>query len=162
MFVCLYVMLLLLDALYLGRQTFRGSSTSPRPGRLFPHGRVIYSPRPGHLLSHGRVVYSPTAGSSTPPRPVVSVLFFFRNSPFQRTIELSFWVITFNCPRCYSNNDVHLLTTSCIVSSIVRSYVIQGQGLATRYYILTGSTKYQGIDGYVCGNVVLCTLCEIW
>ena len=64
--------------------------------------------------------------------------------------------------------SVQLFTMSCIISLIVQSYVTQGQGITRRYYncqyytaisrvgfpeaikILTGSTKYQGIDGYFC------------
>ena len=35
MYVCLCIIQLLLDALYLGRQTFRGSSTIQRSDRVF-------------------------------------------------------------------------------------------------------------------------------
>ena len=34
MYICMYVMLFLLDTLYLTYQTFRGSTMTPRPGRL--------------------------------------------------------------------------------------------------------------------------------
>ena len=63
-FVRFYVKLLLQDALHLGRQIVRGSSTTPRPGHLRPHGRVIYDP---------------TAGSCTTPRSG-GLSFFSRNS----------------------------------------------------------------------------------
>ena len=35
LYICVYVMLLRLDALHLGRQTFRGSSTTPQRSRQF-------------------------------------------------------------------------------------------------------------------------------
>ena len=123
--VCLYFVLLLLDTLYLGRQTFRCSSTT----------------------SKGRVV---------------SVCF-----QIQPSINISMNNRIFLCSyyvQCYLINCVPLLTT-CVFSSIVRSYVIQGQGVARHCYnyqhnlqfrelnfpeaikILTGNTKYQGTGG---------------
>ena len=113
-------MLLLLDALYLGRQTFRGPSTTPRSGH----------PRP-----HGRVIYDPTVGSSTTPRSgrlSLNISKFTQLLPFPRTMELPFVVITYNSPQYYVKNDVELLT-SRVFSSIVRSYVTQRQGVARRY-----------------------------
>ena len=85
-------------------------------------------------------------------------------SPFLRTVELPFIVITYNCPQRNDNNSVQLLTTPCVFSSIVQSHVIQGLRVARRHYhyqyyiqafqevikILTGNTKYQTIDGYFC------------
>ena len=103
-YVCLYVMLLLLDPLQLERNTFRGSSTTPRSGHLRLHGRVIYdptvrsstTPRTGHLRPHGRVIYDPTVGSSTTPRARRLSLFvskFTPMLPFLGTVELTCVVI---------------------------------------------------------------------
>ena len=88
--------------------------------------------------------------------PVESVLFFLFIPilPCLRTIDLSF-VVTYNCLQCYVNNYVRLLTTSCVFSSIVQSYVIQRNAslhvtiaaniTLTFREIKPGSTKYQGI-----------------
>ena len=95
-------------------------------------------------------------GSSTTPQSGC-LSFIFSNIifllPFLQTIELPFVVITYNCPHRYVNNYIYSL--------IVQSYVIQRQGVATItasvmlqiQEILTGSTKYQGIDGDLCDNV---------
>ena len=81
--------------------------------------------------------------------------------------------ITYNCLQHYVNNHVQLSTMLCeqlrtivnVFSMIVQSYVTLEQRVARCYYnwqyyvailrvgktikILTGSTKYQGIDGYL-------------
>ena len=108
-------------------------------------------------------------GSSTTPQLGYLSLIFFKFTPllpFLQKIKLPFVVFMYiNLQHC-TNNYVQLLTTSCVFSSIVHSYVIQGQGFARHYYdcqcnkfqgvinILTGSTKYQGIDGCFCDNVM--------
>ena len=90
MFVCFYVTLLLLDALHLGRQTSRGSSTT-----------------------HGRAFYDPTVGSSTTHGRVVSVNFFFSKFTavllFLRTVELPLVVIIHTIVR----NAMPTVTYNC-------------------------------------------------
>ena len=105
--------------------------------------------------------------------------FFFRNSPrYFAFYEQSNYPVLLLCTAV--RNDmrtcVQLLITSCVFSLIVQSYVIQGQGHrytllqlpVLRLYlkswkeaikILSGSTKYKGIYGYVCDNVMYP---EIW
>ena len=81
--------------------------------------------------------------------------------------ELTF-VVIHNCLQRYANNYIQLFTTSYVFSSIVPSYIIQGQGITKHCYdsqycitiiqeaikILTISTMYQHIDAYFCDSVV--------
>ena len=128
----------LLDALYLGRQTFRSSSMTPQLGRQF---------------NFFKIHHSSTLSVNNQITPVV---------------------IMYNCRQCYVNNYVQMLTT-CVFSSIVPSFVTQGQGVAMRYYNCQNyvgisrdddwqhqapSTKHQGIDGYFCDNVFLYCYCN--
>ena len=101
-------------------------------------------------------IYNPTVGSS-------QFYYFIKFTPqltFLRTIKLPF--ITYNCLQCYVNNYVQLLT-SCVFSLIVPNDITQGQGVTTTasitvaisrvgfqeaIKILTGTTKYEGTDGY--------------
>ena len=48
---------------------------------------------------------------------------------------------------------VQMLTMSRVFSSIVTTYVAQVQRVVRCRKTLTGSTKYQSIDGYFCDNV---------
>ena len=74
-------------------------------------------------------------GSSMTPGQVVCFIFFKFTLLllFLRTIELPIQVITYNCPQRYANNYVQL-STSCVFSSIVPTYVLQGQGVIRHYY----------------------------
>ena len=106
-------------------------------------------------------IYDTTVGLSQ-----FNFFFFTLLLPFLQKIKLPFVVFMYISLQHCTNNYVQLLTTSCVFSSIVHSYVIQGQGVARHYYdcqchkfqgvinILTGNTKYQGIDGCFCDNVV--------
>ena len=79
-----------------------------------------------------------------------------------RTVELPFIVVANTNPQRYVNNYVQLLTAACVLSSIVRIYVTQGLNAPIKVSItsqlhdaidiLTGSTTFQGIDGYFCDN----------
>ena len=66
--------------------------------------------------------YEPTIGSS----PFYLFLKFTALITFLRIIELPFVIIMYNGPQ-------ELLTIFCVFSSIIQSYVIQRQGVATRY-----------------------------
>ena len=117
--VCLYAMLLLLNGLHLGGQTFRGSSPTSRSGRhsLF-------------FLIH----------------PAITLSMNNRITLCSYYAQLS------------TNIYVQLLTTS---KSFLTSHkgkasvdVIITDSIMSRFReILSGSTKYQGVDGYFCDNV---------
>ena len=89
-------------------------------------------------------IYDPTVGSS-------HFNIFFRNSPVQLSATLC--------------QQLRTIVDNVMRSLIVRSYVTQGQCVATGYNacqyltlqireILIGSIKYHGIYGYFCYNIV--------
>ena len=100
------------------------------------------------------------------PRGSSSQFYLFRNSHryyvFYEQWNYPMQLLRAYYPQRCKNNYVQLLTTSCVFCSIVDNYVIQGQGVNRRYYsirsqfreILTGSIKYQGIDGYFFDNIM--------
>ena len=103
---------------HLGRQTFR-ASTTPRSGQTF---RASTTPRSGHL---GRQTFraSTTPRSGHPLSGPLGLIFFRNSLPYAQS---------------YVQSTTRRMTfaASWVFSSIVQSYVIQGQGVPTRYYLL--------------------------
>ena len=123
-YVCLYVMLLPLDALHLGRQAFRGSSTSPRSGRL---DFFFFEIQPAITLStNNRITHCS---------------YYVQLSA---TLREQLRTIVDNVRRLFSivHSDVIYEGKASLHVNVTASITSQSRE------ILTGSTKYQGIAGY--------------
>ena len=68
-----------------------------------------------------------------PHNQVICFILFTQLSPFLRTIQLPFVVISTAVCNATQTITLQLLTKSCIFSSIVQSYVIQQKGIFRRY-----------------------------